>query len=226
MGTKFIRDRDRWLLERCKNKRVLHLGCTDWPITEHKIKAGRLLHLRLAAEASLLVGVDPDASGIQKLSELMPGFTFVRCKAEDMRDDPQIADQQWDIILAADMVEHVSNVGLTLNAISDLMSSDTELILTTPSAHSLKWLLVLGILGKELVHPDHCYYFSESTLRQILRRSGLEMTGFSTFMWKNPSFKSRLLSNLFFPINIATGGRVADELAVVARKSGHAAVVH
>ena len=57
------------------------------------------------------------------------------------------------------------------------MSRETELIITTINAYSfLRFLYYLG--GRELVHPDHNYYFSPAVLRKLLTRCGLEITGF------------------------------------------------
>lgn len=218
MDTKFINHRDEWILEQCKGKKVLHLGCTDWPMTESRIRDGILLHAKLATEASRLVGVDPDVEGIQTLSGLMPGFSFVACKAEEMQKQELVTGESWDIILAADVLEHVSNVGLALDSIAALMAPHTQLIITTPSAYSLKRLLGLLVLGTEHVHPDHCYYFSRSTLAQCLGRSGLEISQFASFMWRNPTFKNRLLFSMLLPINLLTKGRMADEVALIATK--------
>lgn len=69
----------------------------------------------------------------------------------------------------------------------------------------------------EHVHPDHCYYFSPSTLHQCLERASLKLESIGMSMWKNPRPANRLAAALMLPWNLMTGGRLADELAVVAR---------
>ena len=60
-----IVDRVTYIVERCRGKRVLHLGCTDWPYTESKLKDGVLLHAELNKVAKSLIGVDADEAGIE-----------------------------------------------------------------------------------------------------------------------------------------------------------------
>ena len=59
-----LTDRVTYILDACRGKRVLHLGCTDWPYTEKKLASGTLLHARIAAVAQSLVGVDADHDGV------------------------------------------------------------------------------------------------------------------------------------------------------------------
>jgi len=218
--THFIRNRDAWILEKCRGRRVLHLGCTDWPLTSERLREGRLLHGRLASEVAKLVGVDPDRQGIDTISREMPGFEFACLTAEEMADDPRIGGRPWDIVLAADVLEHVSDVGRALGAMRRVMHPESALVLTTPSAFALKRFAALLLQGREHVHPDHCYYFSPSTLSQCLQRQGLHITTLSFFMWRNPTAVNRAAYTALLPFNLLTSGRFADEIALVARVGG------
>ena len=99
-----IPDRDTWIINLCVGKKVLHLGCTDWPVTDDRLERGELLHQKLAGVCDFLVGVDPDEDGIKKLMRFMPNHAFLVSKAEDMRSNAEIASTSWDVILAADVV--------------------------------------------------------------------------------------------------------------------------
>jgi 2-polyprenyl-3-methyl-5-hydroxy-6-metoxy-1,4-benzoquinol methylase len=210
----YIPDRDQWILKQCTGKRVLHLGCTDWPVTADRLRAGKLLHQKLASVCSLVVGVDPDEEGIKSLRQFMPAHEFHVSTAEQMHAIPEIASVDWDIILAADVVEHISNLGAALDSISQLMSASTELVITTPSAFSVKRFLSFALAGTEHVHPDHCYYFSPSTLKQMLGRSGLKMKDYGFFMWKNDKAINKLALCLMAPANYLLQGAIADEIAI------------
>ena len=48
--------------EMCSGKRVLHLGCTDYPYTEDAIKNEMLLHFELEKITANLWGIDADQS--------------------------------------------------------------------------------------------------------------------------------------------------------------------
>jgi len=214
----YIPDRNAWIMDRCAGKKVLHLGCTDWPMTKDRLEKGELLHQKLAGVCSLLVGVDPDGEGVAEIRKLMPEHAFDVCKAEKMMGNAGLTGTSWDVILAADVIEHVSNLGTALDSIASLMQPCTKLLITTPSAFSLKRFVAWSLGNKEHVHPDHCYYFSPSTLTQLLNRSGLGLESYSFFMWKNRRTINRLAFALLAPLNRLAAGRLADELAAVCTK--------
>jgi len=216
LSTTYIENRDQWILANCTDQKVLHIGCTDWPLTESRLKEGRLLHGKLASVAGGLVGVDIDRLGLDALSNLMPDHQFVCCPAEKLRDEDSVNKHDWDVILAADVIEHISDLGSALASFAALMSPDSKHLLTTPSAFSAKRFFAAALFGVEHVHPDHCYYFSLSTLKQNLLRVGMQVDSASMFMWKNPSMINRTCDFAMHPVNLVTGGRLADEIAISA----------
>jgi len=132
----------------------------------------RLLHGQLdkVTGAGQLWGLDMSAEGVRHLEEL--GFGNIICaNVEDMSE--QIRDMEFDILLAAEILEHVANPGLFLENLAAAMSDSTELIMTTPNATSLRGF-IYSMLRREKVHPDHNYYFSYRTLQQLLAKFGLK----------------------------------------------------
>lgn len=168
-------DRVSYLLEQSAGKRVLHLGCTDWPYTETKLKGGALLHRQLQRSARELTGVDMDVEGIECLRRL--GFAETYYDNVEQFVAPEVRARQYDLILAGEIIEHLENPGLFLRAVQTLMTRETELIITTINAFCFfRFLYYLG--GNEMVHPDHNYYFSPAVLRKLITRCGLEVTDF------------------------------------------------
>ena len=41
-------NRERFIIDCCKDKKVLHLGCADWPYTEERIQDGSWLHEKIS----------------------------------------------------------------------------------------------------------------------------------------------------------------------------------
>lgn len=163
-------DRDAELLRLCANKKILHMGCADMPYTMER--GERLLHGQLdkITGEGQLWGLDMSAEGVRHLEEL--GFRDIICaNVEDMSD--QLRDMEFDILLAAEILEHVANPGLFLENLVAAMSDTTELIMTTPNAMSLRGF-IYSMLRQEKVHPDHNYYFSYRTLQQLLEKFGLK----------------------------------------------------
>ena len=53
-----VKGRIEFVLEKCKEKKVLHLGCVDEGMTKERIKDGILMHLQLIRVAKQVWGVD------------------------------------------------------------------------------------------------------------------------------------------------------------------------
>jgi SAM-dependent methyltransferase len=160
-------------------RRVLHLGCTNWPYTLEAIDAGTLLHKDLAEVSRELYGFDYDQEGIDVLAS--KGYdNLYRADLENL--DDVALDMQFDVIIAGEMIEHLNNPGRFLNGIKRFMSRETRLVITTINAYSGMRFLVYGLRGRggslEPVHPDHVSYYSYSTLRLILQRHGFRVENF------------------------------------------------
>jgi SAM-dependent methyltransferase len=163
--------RVEYLKELCKGKSVLHLGCTNWPYTDIVLKEGTLLHLQLQEIASELYGFDFDQEGLDVLAARGVKNLF-RADLEKL-DEVQL-DKKFDVIIAGEMIEHLSNPGLFLRGIKRFMRPDTTLVITTINAYGGVRMFMYGLRGRggrlEPVHPDHVAYYSYSTIHHILER--------------------------------------------------------
>jgi 2-polyprenyl-3-methyl-5-hydroxy-6-metoxy-1,4-benzoquinol methylase len=212
-----IINRDDFLIESCRGKSVLHIGCTDYPITASKIEQGKLLHQKLSQVASHIVGLDIDKAGIEALSKAMPGKDFIVHSAEKIGECEALKEKDFDIIIAADVIEHLSNIGLFLEGIRGLLRTQARLLITAPQAFSVKRILPLAFMQYERVHPDHIAYFSIATLSQLLSRFDLEIEKSFAFNWYNPTLKNRFANSLVLPFVLLSRGRLCDELAIVVK---------
>jgi 2-polyprenyl-3-methyl-5-hydroxy-6-metoxy-1,4-benzoquinol methylase len=210
---KMIR-RDDWLVEACRDKRVLHVGCTDSPITADKVANQQLLHFKLATVAEEIIGLDIDREGIETLSTLMPDCTFMVHSAEDLQSCSFLRKKRFDVIVAADVIEHMSNIGLFLAGAIELLEPEGKLLIATPQSFSIKRMIPMLFSGYEYVHFDHIAYFSVSTLSRLLSRYGLKISQLYMFQWYNPTFKNWLANTLLMPILWIFGGRLCDEIAL------------
>ena len=160
-------------------KKVLHLGCTNWPYTKEAIDNDMLLHFELGKIASELYGFDFDQEGLDALAEHGTKNLF-RADLEDL--DAVDLDETFDVIIAGEMIEHLNNPGKFLQGIKRFMDTGTELVITTINAYSALRFAIYGLRGKggynEPVHPDHVYYFSYKTLNLLIQRAGLSVRDF------------------------------------------------
>src|SRR6266566_932509 len=165
-------DREAFILSNCRGKKVLHLGCVDSGLLTERLSSGRFLHAALATVSSELWGLDVDLKGIERLRH--EGFERVHVgSAETMPAD--IPRAYFDVVLAGELLEHVSNPGLLLESAAACCSPSGGLLLTTPNG--LRFSNVIsGLISTEMVHPDHTLAFTPATLQRLLKHHNLDAT--------------------------------------------------
>jgi 2-polyprenyl-3-methyl-5-hydroxy-6-metoxy-1,4-benzoquinol methylase len=174
--------RVEYLKQLCKGKKVLHLGCTNYPYTEQSLEHNSLLHLELKEISSELWGFDFDQRGLDIL--VSQGIKNLHLADLEKLENVNL-DQTFDVIIAGEMIEHLSNPGLFLNGIKRFMNQNTNLVITTINAYSGMRYAIYALRGKrglnEPVHQDHVAYYSYSTLKLIVQRAELEVGKFSFY---------------------------------------------
>ncbi len=171
--------RVEFIKKMCEGKKVLHLGCTDYPFTEQNIGFGILLHLELQKHAAELYGFDFDQKGIDILAAAGVKNLY-RADLEKLEEVE--LDETFDVIIAGEMIEHLSNPGLFLRGIRRFMNERTHLVITTINAYSGMRFFIYGLRGRggaqEPVHPDHVAYYSYKTLSLVIERENLVVKDF------------------------------------------------
>jgi len=163
---KIVKGRIDFVLEKCKGKKVLHLGCVDEGLTIERFKKGQLMHLKLMKVAKEVCGVDISKEGIKFLQE--EGINnIIYGDVEHLDSIKKLQEEKYDIILAFEIIEHLNNPGLFLQSTKKLFSSNTKMIITVPNAFRITGRMDY-IKGYEFVHPDHNYWFSWKTLSTLL----------------------------------------------------------
>ena len=162
-----------------QGQKVLHLGCTNWPYTQDSLEKNMLLHFELEKTASGLWGFDFDQAGIDILQKEGVRNLF---QADLENLDAVPLNETFDVIIAGEMIEHLSNPGLFLKGIQRFMTPSTKLVITTINAFSAMRFTIYGLRGKgginEPVHPDHVAYYSFRTLKLVLERAQLIVDDF------------------------------------------------
>jgi hypothetical protein len=201
----------------CAAKKVLHLGCTNYPYTKDSIQNKMLLHFDLEKTAKELYGFDFDKEGLDILSEA-GGENLYQADLEKL-DDVQLSET-FDVIIAGEIIEHLANPGLFLKGIKRFMHSETSLVITTVNAYSALRFLIYGFRGKggtnEPVHPDHVAYYSYKTLSLIVNREQLEVKNFYFYDigTEHRPFNRRIF-NLFNDICVKFSPQLGDGVIAV-----------
>lgn len=203
----------------CAGKKVLHLGCTNWPYTKEAIDNDMLLHFELNKIAGELYGFDYDQQGIDELAKAGVRNLY---RADLEKLDEVGLDTTFDVIVAGEMIEHLNNPGLFLQGIQRYMDADTKLVITTINAYCAMRFAIYGFRGRggtvEPVHPDHVAYYSYSTLKLLIERQNLRVDEFLFYDIGNEHRPlNRWFVNLINDVCVKISPQLADGLIAVCR---------
>lgn len=156
------KDQDRLVFFRpyVENKKVLHVGFVDWPIT----RTHKNLHLNIAPWCRRLDGIDIHAEKAQHLQ--VPNG--------DLYSHWSSVPNDYDTILVPEVIEHVDNIQQFFQTLNQYHGT---LIITAPDAFLLyhsNFNVVKHKLTQdpsefvEIVHPDHNCWYSPYTLKNTI----------------------------------------------------------
>lgn len=177
-----IADRAQFIVERCRGKRVLDVGCVAHDVK--RMESPEWLHGRVAAAASSCVGVDVLPEGVAHMVEA--GFDVV---THDLTRGPgPLADvAPFDVIVAGELIEHVPALDMLFTAARDLLGSGGELVITTPNPWA-PHRVAAGQRGDCWENADHILFAFPSGIAELAERHGLILSEATT---TRPESRSR-----------------------------------
>jgi 2-polyprenyl-3-methyl-5-hydroxy-6-metoxy-1,4-benzoquinol methylase len=191
---RLVANRKDYLVDYCKSKSVIHIGCVGSGSVEERFSDGSHLHLRLSRVTSSLVGVDINAHGIAAMKRA----GFDKCLVKDIeRDgiDPELITNT-DVILVPEVLEHLSNPGHFLDHLKRL-NYPGDIIFSVPNAFSYRTHSYIKNMRVEFVHPDHHFYFSSTTIRTLFKKHGFSTISQILYYWPSrDAFGEELKSEL------------------------------
>ncbi len=184
-NAKLVYQRHPFLVNNCRGKKVLHIGCVDVGLMHERFATGQLLHQKLDEVSTVLWGIDIDEEGI----DFLKSKDFDNVHTLDITEKrylDMLIEQEFEVIIFSEVIEHLLNPGDMLDSIRTIMTAETRLLITAPNAYGVMPLLSM-MKGIEFVHPDHNYYFSHVTLRNLVTKSDLliEDEALYTFLGAN-----------------------------------------
>lgn len=174
--------REPYLLNSCVGKTVLDLGFMDVGLTKEKVEAGALLHLWIKQAAKRLVGVDLDPSLRHLLPPDSDTYQLYFGNVEDPATFAPAKGVDFDVVIAAEIMEHVNNPGLFLDALRTVMSPTTTLVLTVPNGLRFQ-NIAYAHQGMEMVNPDHNYWFSPTTIQTLLNKNRFHVKALAGYIF-------------------------------------------
>ena len=164
-------EREAWILDLAAGKRVLHLGFigeTEGTLERRVAAFDRSFHARLMGRARVVVGVDQAREVVDELSRR----GVENLHTGDAENLPQeLLSEPFDLIVAGDLIEHLSNPGLMLDGLRPLLAGGGQMVLTTPNALGLPNYLRF-VAKKFREGADHTLSFNVYTLTHLLERHG------------------------------------------------------
>lgn len=165
-----------------QKKTVLHVGCTDHrELIDIKIKEHQYLHLKLMQRAKLVHGVDINKEAIDYLRNKYDVTNIYYCDITK-EEIPKELLASYDIILIPEVIEHILDLCSFLKFVKKFMFPKSLLVIGTPNSFKLHNLFTV-VKGYEEVNPDPKYYFSYSTLKCLLEKSGFIVDKWYIYLW-------------------------------------------
>jgi hypothetical protein len=171
--------RDDEILALARGHSVFHIGCVgfaDLPAEERVKLAPQSLHWKLSRVATT-IGVDYSKSVIEDYRRLGVFDNVLWGDAQRLVDLP-LADR-FEIIVAADIIEHLSCPGAMLDGIKRFCTEFSRVIITTPNAFGLLNFLRF-LLGRFNEGEEHVMTFNAVNLSNLLTRHGYHIERLAT----------------------------------------------
>lgn len=163
-------DRLAYISDSCRGKVVLDVGCFDETALE-KRDTGHWLHGRLSGQARRVVGVD--SSALVPPSGIRTGENSVIYQGDGVDISPDILQKEpYEIVVAGEFIEHIESPLTFFKNMREALPG-RELIVSTPNGVCFANTL-LGIIGREVQHPDHLHNFTFKILNTLCLRAGFQ----------------------------------------------------
>lgn len=175
-----VEDRAEFIVDRCRGRRVLDIGCVAHDV--ERMKSPAWLHGRVAAVATSCLGVDVLPEGVEHLRSA--GYDVM---THDLTNGPGPVAQAgpFDVIVAGELIEHVPSLDMLFTTARDLLSEDGELIITTPNPWA-PHRVAAGQRGDCWENVDHILFAFPSGIAELAERHGLVLSEVSTTATEKP----------------------------------------
>ena len=204
MKAKLVQDRGEIIEQYVVGKKVLDAGCAElMGTTTDKGKTERWIHKRIRKLAKEVVGVDINKTEVEALRA--QGYNVI-CGDVEQVD----IGRKFDVIVAGELIEHLSNPGLFLNNMRRHLKDDGVLILTTPNRFHLYIFLKAFVTGKQPSYTKpiaaHVHYYDVNSLEALATRHDYKIVDCWYYSEGFPTLKSKILKFIQkFRLNFAQG---------------------
>lgn len=140
-----------------KGKSVLDIGSVGFKNTN-------IFFQFVQKNAAYVLGIELDKRLVDMYKDT---YNIVVANAESYK-----SKQKFDVVLAGELIEHISNPGLFLDCSYANLKEGGHIIITTPNAYSFQNVSRSILLGQEARCKEHVQLYSKIILEELLQRHG------------------------------------------------------
>lgn len=156
--------KEDFIMDKCKNMHVLDLGCIRHN-ADFAFQDPNWLHGKIKQVAKRLVGVDYLLGDIEKLNTA--GYNIVY---GDVTKPLEISDDAFDVIVAGDLIEHLTNFEGFFENCRRFLKPNGFLIITTPNPFYAGEFHYIAFKQHILINPEHTCWIDPLALVQLSKR--------------------------------------------------------
>ena len=156
-------NKEEFIKHKCTGKKVLDLGCIRHS-ADFAIKDPDWLHGQIKSVASSVIGIDYLENDILKLNNMNYDIRY-----GDVTKPINI-DEEFDVIVAGDLIEHLVNFEGFFENCNRLLKSDGIVIVTTPNPFYSAEYHYVSFKQNYLINPEHTCWIDPKALSQLVSR--------------------------------------------------------
>jgi len=194
------------IIQLTRGKKVVHYGCIDdsADIIDSKISRNIYLHQVITENAKSCIGIDMNSDLMEYLRSRHNIDNIYFGNAEDPGtftcDSQQL--KSTEVLLIPDIIEHLNNPGLMLEAIKKYYPENVSILIMTPNPFSYL-NFVFTLFRREFYNEYHTCYFSTNNMKVLLSHYGIKIKKvYPVFLPKDRSafvnIADKLINRLLF----------------------------
>lgn len=168
---KTLVSKDALLSGLARGRSVLDLGCIDHSASTARSLRERWLHRQLREVTAELVGIDVLESDAAELNA--EGYDIRCADAEDFD-----LGRTFEVIVAGDLIEHLSNPGRLLESAARHMDDDSVFVVTTPNPFNIEQVVGSLLRRQVWVNDEHTLWLDPRVAHHLVSRSPLRVVDF------------------------------------------------
>jgi 2-polyprenyl-3-methyl-5-hydroxy-6-metoxy-1,4-benzoquinol methylase len=145
---------------------VLDIGCVRHSLERINWQhpdPGEWLHAEIRQKAKTTTGIDMEQQEVAKLKK--KGLDVRTANAETFE-----FNQSFDVIIAGELIEHLSNTGKFLQRCREHVRKDGRIVISTPNPRRIQMLHWYATGNESRVNPDHTIWLDQHVMKELVSR--------------------------------------------------------